>query len=117
MKLISLAFIFLLARSASAQSPYFGEGLGDTGNILVEDCKAPDRASMCLEYVVGVLDGWTLALDTSHRTNKICVPENATAGQLQKVVIKYGDNHPEELHFKASEFVLVALGSAFPCSK
>ena len=45
-----------------------------------------------------------------------CVPTDASDGQLVKVVTKYLNEHPEELHTDAAGLVANALQDAFPCS-
>ncbi|MFP6801731.1 MAG: Rap1a/Tai family immunity protein, partial [Pseudomonadales bacterium] len=50
---------------------------------------------------------------------KFCVPEGengVTAGQLRKIVVKYLNENPEELHLTAGSLVSNALNEAFPVS-
>jgi hypothetical protein len=44
-----------------------------------------------------------------------CGPEHFTYGQAKKIVIKYLNDHPEQLHLPATFLVGEALGAAFPC--
>ena len=62
-----------------------------------------------LAYILGVYDA---SSDVS-----ICGPSQATAGQLVAIVLKHLAEHPQKLHGKASDLVLNALSSAFPCRK
>jgi len=64
-------------------------------------------------YVIGVADTYK-ALGASL---VVCLPRNATEGQVGDVVLKYLDDHPEERHHKAATLALTALTLAFPCSK
>jgi hypothetical protein len=44
-------------------------------------------------YIEGVVDGWTAALSETNATNKLCVRNGVTAGELMKIVVKYGALH------------------------
>jgi hypothetical protein len=46
-----------------------------------------------------------------------CNPGNVTPGQIFKIVSKYLNNNPENLHFSADSLVVQALKEAFPCKK
>jgi hypothetical protein len=48
--------------------------------------------------------------------NIVCLPENGISnGQAAKVVIKYLQEHPEQLHVADSGLAFLALMDAFPC--
>jgi Rap1a immunity proteins len=61
-------------------------------------------------YVAGVADSYEVL-------GVVCVPSKVTLGQLQDVVLKYLDAHPEGRHNIAASLVLKALTEAFPCGK
>jgi hypothetical protein len=67
---------------------------------------------ICLFYVLGVLDGFRVGGDT---TTKICVPDEASVGELALLVSKYLDRYPEKLHNPSQYLVIDALHTAFPC--
>lgn len=46
-----------------------------------------------------------------------CFPDNGTNGQALQVLIKYLDEHPEELHKPAIFILHEAFNAAFPCGK
>ena len=88
-----------------------------TGNTLLAKCKSEDSYNFgfCLGYIEGVNDAHD-ALAEGMGVSPVCwLPENVTAGQLEKVVIKHLEAHPEDLHLGASGLVLSALYKAFPC--
>ena len=60
-------------------------------------------------YVAGVVDG----LDGV----SICLPENATGGQMLSIVYKYIDSHPEKWSNSALSLVYSPLSETFPCKK
>jgi hypothetical protein len=68
---------------------------------LAEDFK---KSGTCVGFIEGMIDYDTISHtdDSGHPTGRnLCVPPEASATQLAKVVAKYGDDHPEQLHFPA----------------
>lgn len=45
----------------------------------------------------------------------ICVPQQATDGQLARVVVNHAKQFPQSLHIQDVVFVLTALGHNYPC--
>lgn len=91
----------------------------DTGNRLYEDCRAANyfNRGYCGGYVTGIVD--TLEALQSRGVlpaTALCVPEDATKGQLADVVLKYLEQNPERRHLEAGGLVPEALNRAFPCS-
>ena len=99
--------------------------------LLVRLCKAVENVNingktvplkdaqdvgMCLGFISGVDDLNTMDSDILKTPiHAWCVPGGVTTTQLAKVVVKYGNDHPEELHFPAVAVVVGALVGAFPC--
>lgn len=82
---------------------------------LLEDFK---KAGTCMGFIQGVLDYDTIATtdENGHPAGRhFCVPAEASETQLAKVVAKYGDDHPQQLHLPAAVVVLLAMKDAFPC--
>lgn len=76
------------------------------------------KAGTCMGFIQGIIDTDTIAHtdENGHPTGpKLCVPAEASERQLAKVVVKYGDDHPEQLHLPAVVIVLLAMKGAFPC--
>ncbi len=67
--------------------------------------------NICLFYVSGVLDGYQIG----DNATKICIPDEASLGELSLVVSKYLNQHPETLHNSPQYLVIDALHTAFPC--
>jgi hypothetical protein len=114
--------VFSSARLLPQNAPLENSVFRSTGNDLVADCTGTlNKQAQCLKYIEGVVDGWTIALKTSARVNKaqnennMCIPKGVTAGNLQKVVLRYADEHPEQLYREANIIVTLAIGNAFPC--
>jgi hypothetical protein len=60
-------------------------------------------------YVVGISDAYGGVL--------FCIPEGVKVGQLASIVTTYLKNHPEKWNQSASELVIDALATAFPCKE
>ena len=106
--LVSLAGFLLLIISVTvcAEMVYFdGNGLKQR----LADTKDNIPRTMAMGYIVGVYD--------TASGVAICGPEEANAGELVAVVEKYLAEHPEQLHTKASDIVIKALSTVFPCRK
>ena len=101
-----------------------------TANYLLSTCKlailAADPATRPTDfdyqkavdsnYCLGYIQGFKEANALTPIPN-FCVPDAVTLGQLIKVVVKYMDEHPEELHLLSGLVVREALQKAFPCRK
>ena len=83
-----------------------------TGSQLKEDGDKIETAPG--SYSSGYFDGYVLGvLDLTQE--RLCIAERATMGQVLEVVRKYLKDHPEELHLRASDLVIKALQTAWPC--
>lgn len=66
-------------------------------------------ANRCTHYISGVRDAFTVA-------GKACVPTNVSAGQLARLVVKYGNAHPELLAKHKMTLALFTIVRNYPCS-
>lgn len=90
-----------------------------TAQQLQEDCShttADYGAGFCRGFIEAVLDMNELHLITGGGS-PMCIPEGAKMGQILKVIMKYIDDHPEQLHIRARNVVLDSVAIAFPCKK
>ena len=119
--------------------PCFSEGRKHTtGNDLAKNCKflfaelngsKPTTLSASEEIDTGYCEGFlegvideeqSLAqslrwVETESTSGHFCLPENSTQEQLLRLLKKWMDKHPEQLH-KSGEFVIhEALAEVFPC--
>ena len=89
-----------------------------TGSELAEYCKntidgeARFSDGVCMGLIKGFADGYSGSGAKSY-----CIPNKATNSQIQKVVVKYLDNHPARLHEWYGKLVLDAIKEAFPCKE
>jgi hypothetical protein len=91
-------------------------------NIDLETKRVPIKdasdVGLCMGFISGIIDLETLDAGVlKHPTHEWCVPDNATTTQLAKVIVKYSNDHPEDLHLPGVLFVGKALVAAFPCGK
>jgi hypothetical protein len=109
--------VLLVASSASAW---------ERGDQMLWACKGegpePENAILgkvtCAAYLSGFLDSHSLAvgLGDSRKQMNFCLPPAGISNdQAMRVVIKWLEAHPEELHESSRMLVLLALRDAFPC--
>jgi hypothetical protein len=99
----------------------------DSASILLPYCKLPPAQTgnnafltgRCIGLVQGIAD--TLALvkqaNSGARLTPLCInrPKGANTDQAVKVVVKYGDAHPEQTHAPFSVVATLALTEAWAC--
>jgi len=92
-----------------------------SGLELLNYCKSDEAAgrTFCKGYIIGVLEaGLFIPLKNNTETMPFCTPlDGMKPSQLQMIVLKYFEDHPEKLHFESIELVIDALEKAFPCPK
>lgn len=83
---------------------------------LLISCAPPlavSAAHPCQWYLKGFLDGYGAVPGS-----QFCLPENGfSVDQIRRVVVKWLQTHPQQLHIHSTEAVMTALSQAFPCSK
>lgn len=123
-KLIKAALIIGLV----AASPYC---IAD-GNELLRKCNATIQAAdtstklagkshidigWCLGYFDGVRSSAHI-YQTIFKENQVyCIPESVENGQIIRVVIKYLNENPKDLHQHESLLTMAAIREAFPCQE
>jgi len=114
--ILVLVFVFLAPSIAVEQST---ENIKD-GNHLLRRCKeaavAVERASwkdsheaFDAGFCHGIIEG------VVYTSNASCVPDDGTADQMARVVIKFLQDNPEKLNLNDAVLVELALSKAFPC--
>ena len=91
-----------------------------SGNELLARClqalgeqpgpRDASAASVCRSVVRGVFDMTGLTRDL-----QVCSPSDVTVIQAVRVVVRYLNDHHEELHERDTTLILRALRHAFPC--
>jgi len=102
--------LILLAVTSFYILPATAEESAETGYEFYNICKDESLTlqSFCIGYILASYDYLT-GLEAA------CSPGNVVGGQMQKVFIKWADDHPEELHKGRMLSVGLALKDAFPC--
>ena len=95
------------------------------GNDLLNGCKEADSANAstkssftagyCYGIVVSTIELSVILKDGIAPNFQSCVPTEMTNQQAVRIVIKYLQGNPEQLHFSGSSLVIRALHKAFPC--
>jgi hypothetical protein len=108
------------------------ETLAD-GNRLLTYCKAMERynetgvvdnefsVGFCLGAINGVrtsVEFTRKLLEESRNTRSLmaCIPKNGvTLEQTIRIVLRYLESHPADLHYSEGILIMFALKEAFPC--
>lgn len=90
-----------------------------TGNRLQALCLASKGSALVepaflLGYVTATSDD-IRSMDTA--STRICIPSDATYGQIRTVVCRYVDQHPERRNIRATTLTRDAYADAWPCPK
>ena len=90
---------------------------GMTGNELLEYCENESvySQSLCNGFIDGAGDGFLSYALYIGRQLPFCYPEGATVRQMRRVIVKYLEEHPQDLHYGAADSAFIALEDAFPC--
>jgi hypothetical protein len=72
------------------------------------------KATKCVIYVGGVVDGYRLAAWDGAKL-PFCLPEDVGYNQLGLIVQQYLSKHPEDLHKPSAILIRSAVIDAFPC--
>jgi hypothetical protein len=75
----------------------------------------PTATGTCLGYVDGVVSGLQLATNAARAKPLFCMPKGVTVGEGIRVVMKYLNDHPPDLHQSAPLLILNAMLAAYPC--
>ena len=125
MKIIIVFCTFLLFASTVSSNSMAHSPDEDvtSGNWLLVSCQLSARAmddstveqTKFDSYRVGICNG--LVEGVGDVSPRVCRDSSVTYGQQLRVVVKYLQDHPEELHLRNTALVEKALAKAFPCGK
>lgn len=113
---------------AGALASWQAMAQGGDGNELIQRCTEVVRtldgtktrdlysAGHCLGLVSGVMDTLTIVNSSLPRHEQVCYPpQGIQYGQAVRIVVKYLNDHPTELHRDAASLTVAALRVAYPC--
>jgi hypothetical protein len=92
-------------------------GLRLTGNMFQLPVTG-GTAYQCFGFIAAIQQLSTVVMQgEGHSLTYLCLPKDSTLVQLVRVVVAYGQKHPEKLNeHNAAYFVITALAEAFPCN-
>jgi len=121
-----MRFHLLIAVLSIACSCARGQSAERRAEDLLNDCtKGPSAEGVaCLAYLNGFVNGIAAvqSLYTSPAGAQplasvkiVCLPSDGISGeQARRIVVKYMEDHPEQLHMREMAIVVAALATAFP---
>ena len=83
--------------------------------VSVNDEKELAMASLVFGQCDGFLEAVIQINELVPNSHLFCPPSRVTYGQVQEIVIKYLNDHPEQLHLFAADLTIKALRKEFPC--
>jgi hypothetical protein len=132
MKTLALAVVlFAVTMSAQAQADFDAAGHFSqpaiTGGDYQRGCAsfrpgapapigvdANEQEAGCVAYTLGVLAGMRASgVWDSKAPDRPCLPDSYSDTEIIRVVLKFLDSHPEDLHYPAGSMVVGALGVAY----
>ena len=116
--IVMFLLIFAPTSCALAQGNWAGKEFLDACKVLATSVDAKDDPvddPVLVGYCAGTVH--TLMIPRKYSDFKICPPENATVQQGATVLVKYSDDHPQELNLPAVLLALAAFRNAWPCPK
>lgn len=117
---VILIILFLLSFSQSSHAD---------GNSLLSDCKvaldlldgkSTNGSSVAAGLCMGIIQGMRhmnslYESKLSKEDTYFCVPEKAQLGQLTRVVVKYLEDNPSELHNHEAFLIAFAFSASYSC--
>lgn len=94
-----------------------------TGHFLLNACKAFLAAGTKGDFNAGYCLGFIHSNEQEEMVRKMsdnakkmyCMPKDITDEQLARVLIKYLEGHPDQLHLAASQLIWMAYSNGWRC--
>ncbi len=96
----------------------------DKGEEILWACNADESKDLkvaleqmhCIGYLSGILDGIQLVFGVRPESTFFCPPASGISSDQQvRIVTKWLEGNPEELHKSARMAILISFAKAFPC--
>ena len=116
--IVMFLLIFAPISCALAQGNWTGKEFLDACKVLATSVDAkthPVDDPVLVGYCAGTVH--TLMIPRKYSDFKICPPENATVQQGATVLVKFSNDHPQELNLPEVLLALAAFRNAWPCPK
>ena len=118
------SFLLLIALSVSLVSSAGAQDYSLTGNDFLRRCDGPFSSeveklgytSFCTGYLQGFQQMQHIVVGMRNVRPLYCEPiQSANYEQLERIVVKWLKNNPEQLHRDARLLIAKALMETFPC--
>jgi hypothetical protein len=116
--IISASLVLALTQVGLAE----GKEDSSSANAIMPGCRAFVKGELSSSYIEGYMQGECVGIirglvDAAYLQplSPFCVPDDATNGQMVRVVVSYIDRHPERMHLRFSALAFDALKEAWPC--
>lgn len=89
-----------------------------SGNDLLGWCESPAGSAgerACIGYIAGFRTGYELRASSELDCSVFETPEEVTNTQTMRVVVKWMQENPEQLHSSIEFVMLQSLSGIFPC--
>lgn len=115
--------VFVVLVCVSTRHSHAKESEALTGNGLIGSCRISVRSMEDKSYQETTIEAWRdgycmgIIQGVSKASPHVCLGSEVTVGQETRMVLKYLEDHPKELHLENDVLVEKALTKAFPCAK
>jgi hypothetical protein len=116
--IISASLVLALTQVGLAE----GKEDSSSADAIMPGCRAFVKGELSSSYIEGYMQGECVGIirglvDAAYlqRPSPFCVPDDATNGQMVRVVVSYIDRHPERMHQSFAYLAFDALKEAWPC--
>ena len=116
--------LMLLCPPILAQLKHDGNALSEECAVALRTAEHPDvmdglNTGVCFGLVDGIRETLTLwnTVDSQHNEAKFhgCIPTEVTVEEAVKVVMKYLNDNPTQLHHRDAFLIAIALAKGYPC--
>jgi hypothetical protein len=116
--------MLLLCGPTLAQVKHDGNELSDECTVALRSIEHPTNmdgfnTGACFGLVDGIMETMQLwnTVDSQHNEARYhgCIPNEVTVGEAVKVVLKYLNDNPTQLHWRDTHLIAAALSKGYPC--
>jgi len=115
MKYLLIIVLLFSSGQASAVAFYSGNELLVLCEAHLSDAGSAAKGNQCISYVAGIADAHSFFVKWAALEQSWCMSIDVDGSQLVRVVTKWLQENPQDLHLSASSLVIEALILAFPC--
>jgi hypothetical protein len=132
MKFLSRLTLFLLLPSLLIAFNATSGKAEINGKMLLENCKEAVKyienkndssinhsaVNFCIGYISGVNDLHTKFIDSvaCFEPPIYCIPANTQIEEMIKIVVKFLEQHPQDLTYQGAALTVSALRDVYPCN-